>query len=83
VLGLWYLRSLSTIFQLYCGGNREFPEKITDLPQVTDNGFIRGVAFGGSDYKKGGLWWEWLYKGRLLYMYISYKYYQVISHKEL
>ena len=47
------------------------------------HGFIRGVAFGGSDYKKGGLWWEWLYKGRLLYMYISYKYYQVISHKEL
>ena len=36
MLGLWYLRSLSTIFQLYCGGNREFPEKITDLPQVTD-----------------------------------------------
>jgi hypothetical protein len=42
------------------------------------SGFIRGVAFGGSDYKKGGLWWERLYKGRLLYMYISYKYYQVV-----
>jgi hypothetical protein len=43
---------------------------------IGGHGFIRGVAFGGSDYKKGGLWldwlfkrgglwWEWLYKGRL------------------
>ena len=26
------------------------------------SGYIREVAFGGSDYKRGGLWWEWLYK---------------------
>jgi hypothetical protein len=43
VVVLWCLTSLSTIFQLYRGGHftgggkREYPEKTTDLSQVTDN----------------------------------------------
>jgi len=35
-LELWCLAPLSTMFQLYCGRKLEYPEKTTDLPQVTD-----------------------------------------------
>jgi hypothetical protein len=41
-LGLWFLKPLSTVFQLYRGGQSywqrklEYPVKTTDLPQVID-----------------------------------------------
>ena len=42
MFGLWYLRALSTIFSYIVmvsfigGGNRKYPEKTTNLSQITD-----------------------------------------------
>jgi hypothetical protein len=44
-LGLWCSTPLSTIFQLFGGRKREYPEKTTHLLQVTDKLLSHNVVF--------------------------------------
>jgi hypothetical protein len=58
-LGFWCLTPLSTIFQLYRGGQiywwskPEYPEKITDLPQVHDQSLSHNVVSSTHRHEQG------------------------------
>ena len=54
-IGLWYLMPLSSIFQLYRGcqlywwRKPEYPDKTTDLSQITDDLMVSSKQFSGAD----------------------------------
>ena len=70
-LGLWWLTSLSTIFQLYRDGyfywwgKAEYPEKPIDLLQVTDKIYRVHVAMNGVRTHNLNDDTHWLYRYQL------------------
>jgi hypothetical protein len=52
-LGLWYLKLLSTIFQLYRWQKPEYPKKTTDLLQVTSQTLSHNVVSSSPRHEQG------------------------------
>jgi hypothetical protein len=78
-IGFWCLTPLSTIFQLYRGGQfywwrkPEYPEKTTDLPPVTDIIHISNklCQFRNTDYFADDTLWDLLSTSRNVDLIIS------------